>query len=186
MEELHQMIDKALLGNEVVDFKMLREVLHEIVGKIKFSHIDDVDLKNEVLVREDKIVISHEVEVLPGSFHDSSSRVLHPKPVEWPVTHEISQIDERISVIENSMATQTEAINDLTRAFDTLEKQIYGEFGEVESILKGSLTGLNHDLKVKEEFKEEAKSLKSKSEDSIIFKSSGEKSKIFFTSYDSK
>lgn len=142
--ELHEIIDEALTveGTGVVNFKLLKDLLYKIVEKFENKTKSEVEEKGDENSKKipmatiEMMYLSQRVE----SLHDSISRIM-PSPNN--IGNEFSMIQERIATLEEYVAAQTSAINDLTRAFNGIEKQVFGEVDEIESI-KESLDDLRH------------------------------------------
>ena len=159
--QLHQMIDKALGVEDAgcVDFKLLRNVLHSIISKTEV-----LEKTEETYQPLHKVPIPTATVGNFESLHDSTSRnVIQLLSSEKSTKEEISAIVERISNIEDYVANQTTAVNDLTRVLNTLEMQIFGEVDEIES-LKESLDDLRYLVHSKEEIKPSSEKQESNNE----------------------
>lgn len=144
--ELHQIIDKSLPVEDsgLVNFKLLREVMHKIVEKLEKVE-DSANFKEVPTTTVNNLTDRVE------SLHDSISRIMPPTR---NIGNELSKMNKRISNIEEYVAAQTSTINELTRVFYGIEKQIYGEVDEIES-LKESLDDLRHHLSQEKEVQAE-------------------------------
>lgn len=153
----HDIADKCLdlEASGCIDFKLLRELLHNILHKLDANSCDDIPMKISLHQPELTIAslcIPNEISHLSQrieSLHDSMSRNI-PEKIEIPKKSDeiCERLEQKFSIMEESVCAVTNTINDIAREFQVIKEQISGEVEEIED-LKESLDELRHHLQLK-------------------------------------
>lgn len=140
----HETVDKCINVEEsgCVDFKLLRELLHDILRKLDEKTPNEVenDVHHPEIISEDSKRES-KLEQGAESLHDSMSRLL-PEQI---LGESHQRLERKVSIIEESICATTDTLNNIIREFQKVQQQITGNASEVGD-LKESLDAMRHHL----------------------------------------